>query len=485
MRKATLLLAANLFLSLLLGACAVQSDDADWTDDSTSTADDDYSETSSAVFANPMISFELPGSDADFLNPERGYYIGYNLRNAGDATSIRNAGYSLAIAIVKLEDYRDKALDSTLLTSLRNGFAKARTAGIKLVLRFTYNAAMTADASKSRILGHISQLTPLLRDNADVIAVLQAGFIGAWGEWHHSTNGLDTPAARGEILTALLASLPASRSVEVRTPMFKDTYRPGGPTSATEAYGGSSKARLGHHNDCFLASASDMGTYASPVSTWSGYVAADSLYTPAGGETCAVYTPKTSCAAAVAEMTSHHWSYLNHAYNATVVSSWTTGGCDATIRKDLGYRLALRQVAHNAKVAPGGILDLEMYIRNYGFAAPYNERPVDIVLTKGSTRLVARLPGVDARRLPAGLKTRVAARLRIPANLPVGTYTLAIRLPDASSTLAADPRYAIQLANAGSWVATTGDNVITRTLVVDAAAPGERDAGATTFVALP
>jgi hypothetical protein len=53
------------------------------------------------------------------------------------------------------------------------------------VVRFAYNQDQTspfAEPIKARILAHIEQLKPLLKTNSDVIAVLQQGFIGAWGE---------------------------------------------------------------------------------------------------------------------------------------------------------------------------------------------------------------------------------------------------------------------------------------------------------------
>ena len=90
----------------------------------------------------------------------------------------------------------------------------------------------------------------------------------------------------------------------------------------------------------------------------------------------------------------------------------------------------------------------------------------------------------DARLLPAGLKTTVKTFLRIPANLPPGTYTLSLRLPDPYAVIAGDPRYAIRMANTNMWDAATGDNVLTRNLKIDASAPGSKDTSATTFVEL-
>jgi len=429
----------------------------------------------------PMLTRDFTEVNADFLNPERGYYVGYDLRGAGNAGGVRSAGRTLAITLVRLDAYRAAPLDAALLASLSAGFAAARQAGIKVILRFTYNASFAADAPRARILGHIAQLAPLLQANADVIAVMQAGFIGAWGEWHTSTNGLDNDADRAAILTAILAALPTTRGVQVRTPMFKAAAFPGGPLTESEAYATSARARVGHHNDCFLASASDLGTYASPVATWEAYVAGDGRYTAIGGETCQVYAPRTACAAAIAEMETQHWSYLNHEYNQAVLAAWVTAGCGDEIQRRLGYRFAFDRVTHSAAVAPGGELALTLELHNAGFAAPFNRRPVEIVLDDGTTRRVARLATVDARRWQGGSSVTLALRLRLPADVTPGRYTLAVRLPDADARLAADPRYAIRVANDGVWREATGDNVLSDTLLVDTAAPGARDLTATAF----
>jgi hypothetical protein len=462
-------------LLLALVAC-------DDSDDSSPQLDDASVPTPTAQ--GPMTSVSFTESDVDLVNPERGYYVGYDLRRAGSAASVRDGGRSVAISVVKLPDYRDRPLDAALLDSLRAGFAAARAAGIKLILRFSYNSAFDEDAPKSVILGHIAQLAPLLQENADVIAVMQAGFIGAWGEWHGSTNGLDNDEDRLEILEAILAALPPSRGVQVRRPTFKDAAYPGGPLEAAEAYDGSARSRVGHHNDCFLASPTDYGTYPNPVSEWQAYVAADGRFTAIGGETCAIDSPRSDCENAVAEMDAHHWSYLNSQYNQAVLAEWVEQGCDQEISQRLGYRFALEQVGYSEAVAPGGELELEVALHNSGFASPYNRRPVEIVLSDGSSRRVAQLVDTDARLFKAGTAVTIAVRLRIPADVAAGRYTLSLRLPDEAASLTDDPRYTIALANDGVWDDTTGDNILTRDLVVDPSAPGPRDPSATDFIEL-
>lgn len=433
----------------------------------------------------PMISFELTESDEELMNPERGFYGGYSILSPSSASRVRAEGHTLGIAMVRLDNFRTSPISASFLAQLETGFAAARAAGFKIVLRFAYNNSETEDASRAQILAHLTQLRPLLHANADVIAVVQGGFIGAWGEWHSSTNGLTNPADRTAIINAVLDAVPPERNVQIRRPMFKDEAFPGGPLSASEAYTGTKRARLGHHNDCFLASATDYGTYANPVATWEAYVGDDGRYTAIGGETCAVYAPRSNCEAAVDIMARGHWSYLNAEYNLAVIRDlWTAQGCRAEVERRLGYRFSLARVAHTGAIAPGGELDLQLDVANTGFAAPFNKRPIEIVLTDGTVRHVAQLDA-DARRWVAGTSTRLAVRLRIPATLAPGSYTLALRLPDDAASLADDPRYAIRLANEGLWDADTGDNLLSDALVVDTAAPGPRDASATGFIQIP
>jgi hypothetical protein len=438
------------------------------------------------VFDGPMVNFEFSESSEDIVNPERGYYVGYDLADAADweAEEIRADGHTVALSVVRLDAYRDASIDADFLASLSHGFALAREGGIKIILRFSYNSSFTEDASRERILEHIGQLTPVIQANADVITVMQAGFIGAWGEWHGSTNGLDNDEDRTAILNALLAALPPSRGVQVRRPIFKERAFPGGPLTEAEAYSETPRARVGHHNDCFLASESDFGTYDSPVEEWEAYVGDDGRFTAIGGETCAVYEPRTNCEAAVAIMQANHWSYLNSQYNQAVLATWVEGGCADEIRKRLGYRYWFQRAAHSETVAPGGELGLEVEIYNSGFASPYNLRPVEVVLTDGASRRIVQLEGVDVRRWAPGSVNTIAVKLRVPADVTPGTYTLALRLPDGTPSLAGDPRFAIRMANDGVWNSETGDNVVSRDLVIDPAAPGTRDPSATDFVQL-
>ena len=83
------------------------------------------------------------------------------------------------------------------------------------------------------------------------------------------------------------------------------------------------------------------------------------------------------------------------------------------------------------------------------------------------------------------METVYEGKLRIPADVAPGTYTLALALPDDAKTLALRPEYAIQLANSGVWNPAKGTNAITTAFVVDPNAPGDADPSATGFAEIP
>ena len=131
-------------------------------------------------------------TDASILNPERGFFTPYELPGTPGFSPVRATGNTLVHLNIRLDDWREIDIPQDVLDRLDSNFADIRDAGVKAIIRFAYNQGpypdSEPDTSKAQILRHIEQLTPLLQNNADVIAWVEAGFIGAWGEWHTSTN---------------------------------------------------------------------------------------------------------------------------------------------------------------------------------------------------------------------------------------------------------------------------------------------------------
>jgi hypothetical protein len=422
-------------------------------------------------------------SDAVILNPERGFYATTDLVDAPNLSGLRASGATLVHSYVRLDDYRTSDLPDALLQQTSAGFEKARQAGVKVILRFAYNFGpypdSEPDAPATWVLKHIGQLKPLLEANADVIAIVQAGFIGAWGEWHTSTNDLTEPKTRQQILEALVSAVPTSRSVQLRYPPYKQAMY-GAALTEANAFGSSFAARVGHHNDCFVSSDTDVGTYPDDeVDAFRDYVGADTAFVPMGGETCAVSAPRSECPSALAEMTKLHFSYINREFHEDVLTSWQP--CRQEMERRLGYRLLLESAALPEAVKPGGSFTLALQLENQGFAAPFNPRPVFLVLRGEGFSAKARVEAADPRRWLAGAHLQV--RLRLPSKLPAGTYSLSLWLPDAAATLESRPEYALRLANEQVWDEATGENRLGSFEVTDAAT-GSADANASDFAVL-
>src|SRR5947209_4174236 len=155
-------------------------------------------------------------SDSDFANPERGFYrvaetyvSNYEPLDVNQMKTWRtlqtadDGNYkvysSLVFRDIILGGYNNKSLSQDILNNISSDFKAAREGGVKLILRFCYTVTANSgacpegficpkygDAPENIILNHITQLKPLLQDNADVIACMQMGFIGTWGENYYS-----------------------------------------------------------------------------------------------------------------------------------------------------------------------------------------------------------------------------------------------------------------------------------------------------------
>ncbi len=412
-------------------------------------------------------------SDADFPNPERGFYrwtwSNLDTFSRADADDAYKNGYRLLFSKLDLSAYRGSDLAPALLAQIETALAQARAGGVKLVLRAVYNYPESEvdyqnakDAPLSRVLAHIEQLKPVLQRNGDVIAFLQAGFIGAWGEWHTSSNNLTAAASRNQIRDALLAALPAGRFIQLRYPPYVMDGTPTLPTLSAVLAGG---LRVGVHNDCFLASKTDVGTYddnATTAARQRDYVDRLGDLAPFGGETCnpadeAGAVPRSQCADILAEGARYNLTYLNNEYYRSAFhDKWVQGGCMAEVRRRMGYRLALSSASHASAATRGQPLNVQLALRNEGWARVFNPRGVQLVLKHATTGEVRRLDatGADPRAWTPGTTDQNATiAATLPGDLPTGRYQVWLALPDADSRLSGDPRFAIRWANADNAAA--------------------------------
>ncbi len=413
----------------------------------------------------------LEEDDSVFPNPERGFYFYHSLADA-DPAAIRHLRAERNITLlwgkISLGPWRDTVrLPDEFLARLQHGFDAAREAGLKVIVRGEYGHAGPGgdyrsyeDPRPEIIEGHMRQLAPLFARNADLIAFFEAGFIGPWGEWH-TTRIANDPRLRRRIFLHLLEHTPKDRMVLLRYPALKQSiFETSRPLAEREAYDGSPRARTGHHNDCFLSSPNDVGTYdrgGQSMADEIDYLHAETRHTLFGGETCALHE-RGERESALFELEHLHASYLNSGYHPDVLKRWRENGVMEVVERRLGARFHVAAFEPPAEGRPGQRLKIRLAVANRGFASLYNARPALLVLiAPDGTR--HRFPlSTDPRRWKAGETNRLEADVTLPAGLAPGAYAWALHLPDASPRLAPDPRYAHRLANLGAWDAATGEN---------------------------
>ncbi len=441
---------------------------------------------SSVVSAQSLITINYNESSENFRNPERGFYTdGYNVLTQSFINSVKAQNMTLIHRIYNLAQFRTSPISESFLNLIQSDFDAAREGGIKLILRFYYtNQQNGEDAALDTVLLHINQLKPLFEANADVIAFVDAGFIGAWGEWYYSTHGLNNTNDRRTVLFALLEALPPQIDVVIRTPNYKRLiFNNSEPLSIDSAYSGSYRSRTGAHNDCFLADATDMGTYLwDDIEGDKDYLNADNRFVPQSGETCQP-SEYSVCSNALVDLNRMHWTTVNIDYNTTVLQGWIDGGCMPEIQKRLGYRFVMRYSEIVDSVKPNGTFSLNFLVKNVGFGNAFKPRNCEVILRNNSTKEKYKLvTSIDPRFWFSGDSTFVQITGGIPTTMPEGDYDAFLFLPDTASSIHDRKDYAVRLANENVWEDSTGYNNLLATVVVNSTATGNDYSGSNYFV---
>ena len=402
------------------------------------------------------------------LNPERGIYRSRNFRSSSDplkASEVkaqRLAGHTLWYIGFYLTDSMNGDISAEYLDKMQATMDALREGGAKCMLRFAYkdyhNDGEIMDPEVPVVLHHVEQLKPLFQKNEDVIFVLQAGFVGSWGEWYYTSHFGFQPRKdedyqpRRQLTDALLDALPASRQIQLRTPQFK--MRMYGLTvadtlTAAMAHDGSPLSRLAGHNDCFGASADDYGTFDNEKRD-RDFWKADTRYTIMGGETCGV-SDYCVCQATLKDLKDYHWTCLNYDYHQGVISGWKSSGCYNEICARLGYRLVMEDLFYSEGFAAGKPCSVTLRFYNTGFAAPMNPRNASLIWVSGSGEKEEFPLGSDPRTWHSGYHTVTASFTPSSAQ---GTLWLALEDP----LLPGRPEYSIAFANEGVFDSSTGYN---------------------------
>ncbi len=418
-------------------------------------------------------------------NPERGFYNTAFLRMMPSGTKPTTSGANLVHLRVNIGDFssavngtEDLELTEDALNALDQTLQNIKSRGGSVIIRFAYdgfNGKKDLEPSLDMIYKHISQLKPIFYKNQDVLAYVELGFFGPWGEMHSSKVSNTDNVSRA--IDLMLDTVPTNIKIGVRTPNYYAKWLGIDRSKLNEniTVKGTDEYRVGLFNDGYLGSNNDLGTFLNRQIeiAWLQNQATHTFY---GGEVVANANPATKPAINTVEYMSEeafitHTTYLNSEWNGNVINAWkeeTYNGSDQLyvgqsgylyIANHLGYRFVLRKSEVTKEVNKNRNLKLNLHIENVGFANLINEKKVTLVLKKGEQTY--EIPTeIDATNWNSKEISNVNIEVPLPKDIELGEWNIYLRISQ-NGDMGTDGNYkCIQLANKNIYDETLGANYV-------------------------
>lgn len=358
-------------------------------------------------------------------------------------------------------------------TTLANSIVQARADGVMLALKFI------STGTAAQIVAQANAIGPVLKQYADVLAVVQFGFRCAYGEWAVGCTDNNDLADQTTVRNAVLSMVPTSVPLEFRSPWKMQTWY--GTTPVTEAQFKSNTAgigRIGFNNDCFLTGQGDSSTYPGVISSTGftstlseaqqrAYVQAATNYVPFGAETCnnssgAATQMRTACSDVLTEGAQYHVLHMNRGFAPNFPAAWQAGGCIDQVARLLGYRFQYDSITYISPATRGTTVTFDVLMRNYGWARNTDQGRLQVVITPSSGSDITNCySATQLRELPpqATSSTLVRVKCAIPGGTATGAATVYLKMPSpyattlqSGLTLAQSGNFTKRPANAsGSW----------------------------------
>ena len=366
------------------------------------------------------------------LNPERGFYQsfeGHLIDNSAllwNKTDINVRNFSLFHLRIGLEHFStnaggvDSLISNAALTSLRLTLEEFRKVNATVIVRFSYNVTgkmnssgkyLNAEPGIDLIEMHIKQLALVLSEFYDILASIDSGMFGPWGEQHSTKLGMpiiENAVNYYRLIEAWLKYLPVGCNITVRKPLYylywaNLKYNLNLSLSNLSQFQASNfpqypdLLRIGINNDGYLGSASDLGTYFNRNSE-TAWLSEQAKYTLFGGEVVAdTFTLGLGFFNRISFLEKEAYitktSYLNYYWNyQKVISVWERNLYKGKnlhyknktteflfVANHLGYRFVLResQLGYD-EIA--NIVFLKGKIENVGFGNIVNEKRIDVII---------------------------------------------------------------------------------------------------------
>lgn len=415
----------------------------------------------------------------------------------------------LSLIEINLKNYAECDLTASALSQVDSILSAWSKTGNQLILRFLYDwdgqNLQSEPKELSQILKHMEQVGPIINSYASSVYLIQGIFVGNWGEMNNTVHMGD---GQMQTLIEKLADVTdPSIFLSVRTPaqlrsivknQIGNLIQNWIPVDKTLAFNGTPPSRLGLYNDGMLGSANDTGTYgdkkAPEIKTSSNdtnyndmslnsgdtnysdaWIREDELafqnelcqYVPNGGEVI-IDNEYNDFDHAIRDLAMMHVSYLNSAYDATVLDKWKASVYHADnvsqsnlvtdtnitnteysnsvnvsdafdgmngydyIERHLGYRYVLR----DSKLKFHPLFDdsavLTVDVENVGFANCYRPLDATVAVVSNATGKCVSSVNVDTdpRFWNSGEKTSFTVPIDVRGLEKEATYTIYLSCAD-------------------------------------------------------
>ncbi len=377
---------------------------------------------------------EFPRIDkGDYIrNPFCGFYKIYRFdlsedvvyNNCSDAAVSYGIDSTQALALVEinLKAYKDVELPPKAIENVERIFNLFRHLNMQMIVRFLYDwdgvCIQTEPKMTETIIGHMEQLSAILKKFSADIYIIQGLFVGNWGEMHGGK--FTNPSSLFRLYSVLKNCVDVNTFLAVRSPaLWRTILRSYTPP---ESWNDTGLIMLGLYNDGMMASDTDYGTYGK-VHKGEAKSLEDKLYreheiefqnqlcrfVPNGGE---VVNPCrfNDFNEANETLKTMRVSYLNSEYDKDVLRKWQSvtlsdsygpwkgkTGYDY-IACHLGYRFLIESVEIYENRLVGGQLHIAFKLNNVGYSCCYRRLNVFLAVwgDNSSEKREAEI-GVDSR----------------------------------------------------------------------------------------
>ncbi len=417
-------------------------------------------------------------------NPERGFYKLVQVELNRDSEDIKSfeeeiediesedTDVSIISFQLNLKNYvKSTKIGNQKLQEIQQYFDIMREHGYKVIFRVVYDSdgEENPEPEFEQIIEQMEELKKIYVDNEDILYVIEAGYLGSYGEWHDGKYDKNKEY-RNQIIKKLLEIVPSNITINLRKPSFITDYTTE-ELNENNAFSKSDVARLGLHNDGYLASETDYGTFEEEEREESLlYQHNLTKYTIFGGESTKSKSQFNNFENAIEDMKYRHCMYLNKTYDEEVKDKWrrTIYSSDNDvysgqngfkyIQDHLGYRFVLRDVSMKQE---GDSQTVSLQLENVGFGYIVNPKDVELIYKNGEEIYSSKVD-TDIRKDLSKEESlsNLNYTVDLPENIKTGDYEVYLKISEPYESLKDNSRYSIQLANTNIWNEELGANFI-------------------------